>query len=1146
MSQVVCPVCGEPLKSAVAGSCAECGALLTDEILQNARAAAAQIPKPQPAEPAPEPTETEELIEAFRAQFERHQIYLPRSWTKRLERLAAEAETSRRQAMVFFVDLRGYTALAQKLSEKQLDSLLQWFYGLCTRHVERHGGFVIQLVGDAVFAAFGAPWAFERDAESGLRAVLEIRDEVRAKGNFEGYPLAVRAGADCGTVNVRLDTIHGQRRPDLVGSTVNLAARLQAAAETWEILVSDTLADQVRGIFNMEARPPFVPKNFHREVQPWSVTGHRLQDAVRRRQDLRFVGRVEELNRLLAAIDETSRGGCRMISLSGEAGVGKTRLVREAFSRVDPARIATVSVDCEPHYRYALLQTMLDLIAALTRPGEPSSDPAARLAAVAALCSELDPAVLPSIGYVLGVEPHAGALRALPGPQLRRQIVASLAALIKAAAHAKPLVLFIDDAQWIDRVSWEVFERLFEERPAGLMLIVTARPQPESNLPDDFNVALLLEEGPLEKMTLRALPDPELRELLNQILDLDRLHPLVRRRLLSETEGIPLYLIELARCIEEQQQLPLAEALAHDHPGGPTPHIPPVVIEVMQARIDNLQAQRRAILQCGAALGRRFSQRLIQVFESIYPALLAELFALKGMQMLEDQPLPNDIEYFFTPTLLRDVAYHMMTADQQVRLHRRVAELIEEFFPERADQFAFELAVHWMRAGDMQRARCFLRRASRQSIGRGAPQEAYELVLQALESFADGQPIPSGPLSPQMLLDVQQRGIIEQLAGQAGRMLGQYSESDIHFQKFLEIARVIGNEQWLARAHFELAGNAVERGEMDKASGLLDLIGDANPGSPLHNVTHNLRGMIKLRTGKVDGAIEEFRAIAELMQEESGSVADAWNNMGLVFWMQGRLQESEASFGRALDIWRRIGQPFGEVATESNLGIIAEKQGRHGLAERHYARALETAESIGYLHGISAIEANLANLALLRRDFEEARHRSARSLQSARMIGHRNSEAIALENLGLAFGAQGLFDEALASLAEAEGVSEKTGDPERRDSARLARAWIALLNRKWDLCRSTVETLPDEIGADLRSWRESMLLALDLVGGNRAPSSDDLDRLDDLQKTASTEDYLRHIDALTAASASAGANDLVTTLHQRRADAMDIAAVGGM
>ena len=1125
MNAINCPVCGEPLAEAEQDRCGECGAMLSTAMLEEVRTAtrAAEAP-PEPVPTALPADEAEELVEAFRSQFERHQVYLPQAWTRRLERLAADAETGRRQAMVFFVDLRGYTTLSRELSEKQLDELLGWFYGVCTRQVERFGGFVIQLLGDAVFAAFGAPWAFERDAESGLQALLAIREEISRHGSFAGHPITIRAGADCGTVGVRLVKIHGQTRPDLIGSTVNLAARLQAAAETWEILISDTLADQVRGIFRMESRPKFEPKNYGREVEPWALLEHRGEAAERRRQDVPFVGRNAELARLGELADGVRAGRFAALSLTGEAGVGKTRLVKEAFARMSPAQIQALAVDCEPHYRYTLLQALLDLMRQMSRcDGDTAAatTPEAQLEALKRRAPKLADEAWPSVGYVLGVERHTQTLHALPGPTLHTQIVASLAALIEAAAAHAPLALFIDNMQWVDRMTWEVVEKLLQAQPAGLMLIATARPKlstlesvDEGEAASKFDLTERLMAEPWEQIALMALPDSELHELLGHLLDFNELHPLVRRRLLTETEGIPLYLIELARRVRERGELPLTEELRHDYPGQISPDIPPAVIEVMQARIDNLNIQRRAILQCGAAMGRRFSERLIRLFEVIYPELLAELFALKGLAMLRDEPLPEDIQYFFTPTLLRDVAYHMITHDQQMRLHERIAELIEAHFPERLDQFAFELAVHWIRAGKWPHARRYLRRAARQAIGHGAPEEAYELVSQALQSFTGGETPPEGQLSPQALLDLQQRGLLEQLGGVAGRLLGQYNQSDNHFTRFLEIAQTIGNEQWLHDAFYELAGNAMEKGELANAEELLDHIPAVDGETARQYRVHNLRGIIRLRTAAFDGALEEFRAVAEQIQEESATVADAWNNMGLVLWQQGRLDQAQAAFDRALNVWRRIGQPFGEVISRSNLGIIAEKQGRIAEAEGHYAEALVKADELGYLHMISAIEANLANLTLLRRQWKQAEGHAARSLHAARMIGHRHSEAIALENLGLALSGQGLRAEAREQLRQAEALGESMGDPTRCDSPRLAQAWNALQINELEECRLWLGRLGEKLDADLADWSQTIQLALEAQRRGEGSAIRDALEADPWRRQATLEQVLRRIDAM--------------------------------
>ena len=377
MTPLECPICGEAVFQATGLYCPECGAAL------NQPSEAAALYSDAPTEPVTEPEplseftqlETDELIAALRSNFEQNRILLPQAWIQRLTRLATQVESSRRQATIVFIDLRGYSSLTESLSEGQLDNLRQWFYSVCTRRIALHGGFVIQFLGDAVFAAFGAPYAFERDAESALKALLEIRAVIRERGTYEGHPLSIRAGADTGVVNVRLTTVQGQMRPDLFGSAVNLAARLQEAADTWEILISDTLAQQIRPLFKLDPRPAMQPKNIERMVSPCAVIERENPPGEQREQNLPLMGRAAEVRTLR----DWLQWGCSrqffVAAVTGPPGIGKTRLVREVMTTPDAEVWTMLAGHCEPHDRHVPLGITMRIIAQMARVlGEEQAD----------------------------------------------------------------------------------------------------------------------------------------------------------------------------------------------------------------------------------------------------------------------------------------------------------------------------------------------------------------------------------------------------------------------------------------------------------------------------------------------------------------------------------------------------------------------------------------------------------------------------------------------------------------------------------------------------------------------------------------------------------------------------------------------------
>lgn len=1130
-----CPTCGEP---AGIGSdyCAACGAILPADFAEAARLDTPDPDSPRQAAQIEESANQEvedELTTAFRAQFERHEVVLPKKWIERLRRLASEVEIGHRYAAVFFVDIRGYTRIMRMITESEMDELHRWFYRMATARIEQHGGFVVQFIGDAVFAAFGAPWAFERDSESALHALLDIREDVRGKTDFAGHPIAIRAGANFGPLDVRWSEEQGQQRIQLFGSTVNLAARLEAQADTWEILISAEMAEQVRGAFVLEPRTEFEPKNYGRIVTPYAVIEKRESIEPRRRHDTKLIGRTRELSFLTMAAAEVERGGFRAVHVTGEAGIGKSRLLAEMMASAEVARFTRMSIDCEPHDRLVLFRGAIQLVRQMLRECAGAQNTFADAEGLAAALTGIVAAPIesaPSIGYLLGIEPHLTNLRTLPGNVLKEQIMSSLGSLFAAYAQATPLLLVVDDVQWCDRLTLNLIEGLARDTVPHILIVCAGR---ADGTADDYSLSGETEQRDAtglyswsvenwDELPVEPLNNQERRDLVRQIAAVEDLPGPVLHQLLDETEGIPFYLIELASELAAEQGKPLSEFLAEHGSGATGGELPSRIIEILQARIDRLTAQRRAIVQCGAILGRRFSFRLLSLYENLHENLLEELYVLKGLRVVRDEPLPEDVEFVFTPSVLREVAYHMLSEQQKQQLHRTVAGLIEKRFADRQADFAYNLAYHWLRGKNAIRARPHLRQAVGQALRHGVPQDAYELVRQALLTTGAGNPTrdikSSDSVSSSVeLVDVQQMALLHESGGRACRFMGDFTRSDEHFETFLQIAKNLKNRKWHAGALHFLAMNAFERGEHSRADDLLRQSLAAAPTPEATTAARHLLALLKMRRGDHEAALGDLRELTRDLdgrEAEALKLADCFNNIGLICWELERFEEASQAYASALEIWRLRHNIFGEVLTSNNLAIVFEKIGRLDDALATYETAYGQAERIGYFHGLAAIEANRANIHLLRQEFSAAMDAAARSLKFARVVGNRAAESGARINLGLAAGELGLLDQAFDHFDEARRLGERMKDPTRVHAANLASAWIYVRCGRTEEAKTLLDITSTEALPDHRLWRETLTATLDSLGAGRQSDLFANEALDAVRSTGSLENYLRRLDAL--------------------------------
>lgn len=1141
---IKCPICGELTKAGPGDACEHCWAVLPHDLFEADEEPPARVAAESADAASPELQD--EMIAAFRAQFEEHRVHLPAKWIEHLRALISAAEESRRFATIFFVDLRGYSELSRLLTEKQLTDLLQWFYGMCGQRISEYGGFLVETFGDAVMAAFGAPWAFERDSESAMRALLAIREDVRRKGTFAGHPIAVRAGADFGALNVRLVEIQGRKRLSVTGTQANLAARLQDHAGTLDILISENMAGQIGSAFELEKREPFEPKNIGRLVTPYAVIGHKAGVIARRRQDIPFTGREAESAVLERAAAAVSSGGFAAYRISGEAGIGKTRLAWEFLARAQRKGMRTAQAWCEPHDRLALFQTALRLLSSAVISAAPGGEQNPhtnewQFLAIQQQLPDLDPCVIPVIGYLLGIEPHLSRVRDLPQQHLKNHCVAALCSILHGFSARAPIIIFIDDLQWADSLSLEVVDAILKARLPGVFLLSASR---SDSHPQEFvSPEAVLSLAGWEEIALAPLQEDARDRLIGHVLDMEAIPGPVKQRLFSQAEGNPFYLIELGQKIAAEAEEGFASLSAECGSAAPESRLPVNILDVLQARIDALPVQKRAIIQCGAILGRRFSFKVLALYEEIQQDLLAELYALKGLRTLRDEPLPEDIQFIFTPSVLRDIAYQTLTHEQKERLHGRIAELIESRFSDRLGDFTYDLAFHWTLSGKVGKACQYFRQAAVSAMVL-LPQDALALARRAL-ALLSPEPEKAGETIPDDPILLQRLAMMHELAGKACRMLACYDEADLHQRKMMEYAQRTGNANWIASAKEQLAVNAAEQGNYEECRSLLDeVMREAKPDSLDERRACTTRMILHYRQGNLRAALDEGLQLAArpVRNEREEMIAgDAWGNSGLFAVMLGEYDQGYELLEKGLEIWNRRASLYGQSSVLCNMGMTREKQGRLQEALACYEQAARISEQVGFFNGLSAVECNRANISLLCAEWQTARQQASRALKYAKTIRNRHSEAVALTNLGLALGELGFYEEASEALDEALRLGEQLSDCSRRASAECAKAWLRL--KKGDgRATDRISAMPD-MPVALRTWRDTLARASESLGAGTLDELFEPARLDAFRNESTLEDYLRRVDALALLCARGIVPERAAEARARRQEAVNAAVI---
>jgi class 3 adenylate cyclase/predicted ATPase len=643
------------------------------------------------------------------------------------------AEAERRQLTVMFCDLVGSTELSQKLDPEELREVMRRYHDAVARTITAHQGHVAKLLGDGVLAYFGWPRAHEDQAEMAIRAALAAAVAV---GRIEGAgePLVARAGIATGLVVI--GDMMGEavrERGAVAGEAPNLAARLQGLAQPGEVVINDATRRLIGGSFVLEGGGEHRLKGFAEPVVVWRVTGTARADSrfeAAHDADLtEFVGREHEIRMLLDRWGRAQSGEGQVVLVSGEAGIGKSRILREFTTRQGGNGCLMLRFQCSPHEINAAFQPVIAEIEA-TADFQPDDSVEARQ-------GKLDD----HLGSVFGEQgeavPLIASLLSLPveryppldmAPQRRKQrTVRALVERIALLSRQQPVVMLIEDIHWIDPSSLEILDALVERvQDLPVLAVMTYRPEFAPQWGGHGHVTV---------HSLNRLGRSDGRAIAERITGGKALPDAVLSRILQQTDGIPLFVEELTKTVLEAGFL--EERADRYVLNGPLPAlaIPTTLHDSLVARLDRMAPIKR-VIQAAACVGREFGTSLLA---AALPMSAEELETALGQllaaQLIFRRGSVGDGSYIFKHALVQDAAYAGLLVSARQSLHERLALALER--TENPDPLA--LARHFSAAGASARAADLYLAAGRRSLEASALPEAIgalELGLQAVEAIA--------------------------------------------------------------------------------------------------------------------------------------------------------------------------------------------------------------------------------------------------------------------------------------------------------------------------------------------------------------------------------------------------------------------------
>ena len=864
----------------------------------------------------------------------------------------------RRQVTVMFSDLVGSTALSTRMDPEDLREIISAYQKCVAETVRRFDGFVAKYMGDGVLIYFGYPQAHEDDAERAVRAGLELIAAVAALKS--SVSLQTRVGIATGLVVVGdlIGSGEAQER-GIVGETPNLAARLQGVAEPNTVVIAEGTRRLLGNLFELEDLGAKELKGIAGSTRAFAAL--RVSSAEGRFEALHttgltaLVGREEESELLLRRWSKAKTGEGQVVLLSGEAGIGKSRLTAAMLERLASEPHTRLRYFCSPQHTDSALYPIIgqmERAAGLTHDDKPNARLDKLDVMLARTSTSTQDAALFAEMLSLAIDGRYPALELAP-QQRRQRTLEALTGQLAGLASQQPVLMIFEDVHWIDPTSLEALNRTVDRiKTLPALLIVTFRPEFNAPWPERSHVT---------SVTLNRLGKREAAAIIARLVGNKELPADVMAEIVERTDGIPLFVEEMTKTVLEAESEDAARRSVAAVPS-PALAVPASLHASLMARLDRL-GPAKEVAQIGAAIGREFSHALLAaVVRQPEAELASALDRLIAAGLLFRQGVPPHATYLFKHALVQDAAYGTLLREPRRALHARIAETLESQFAEIAESQPELLARHCTEAGLIERAALLWGKAGQRSLARSALIEGVAQLGKALGQIAT---LPTTPVlrREEIKLQVALASALFHVKGYTSpETIAAFERADALIERADALGEHPEGEDALLRfsvmygqwtGNFS-AGNFARAAEHAKQC--LALAEKQTQSAPLL-VAHRLMGGTLLISGQFQAArLHLDRAITLYAPEEHRSLATRFGQdigvatlvyRSLVLCHLGYPESARVDVDEAVKDARDLGQA-GTLVYAVGVGALSEIHcGRFRLAEARVEELFALSEKYG-------------------------------------------------------------------------------------------------------------------------------------------------------------------------------------------------------
>jgi class 3 adenylate cyclase/tetratricopeptide (TPR) repeat protein len=889
--------------------------------------------------------------------------YTPSHLAEKILTSKPALEGERKQVTVLFADLKGSMELLADRDPEDARTILDPVLTLMMDAVHRYEGTVNQVMGDGIMALFGAPIAHEDHAVRACYAALAMQEAIHRYTEelrrAHGIEVQIRVGLNSGEVVVRAIGSDLHMDYSAIGQATHLAARMEQLATPGTIrLTADTLR-LAEGLVHVKPLGPIPVKGLLHPVEVFELAGAwpartRLQ-AFAARELTHFVGRQAEIEAIRQALEQAGAGHGQLVAVIGEPGVGKTRLFYEFISSHRTHGWLLLESHGVSHGKATPYLPIRDLLKSYFQLEARDDGTRVREKLTGKLLT-LDAALTPTLLALLtllDVPVEDREWQALDPPQRRQRTLEALKRLLLRESQVQPLVMVCENLHWIDTETQAFLDSLVDSLPtARIFLLVNYRPEYQHSWGSKTYYT---------QLRLDPLPSTSVQTLLYSLLGDDAGIAPLKRMLIERTEGNPFFLEESVRTLVESQALVgepgayrLARALL-------TIQVPATVQAVLAARMDRLPAEDKILLQTAAVIGKDVPFALLQAIAELpEEALRGALTHLQAAEFLYEASLFPELEYTFKHALTQEVAYGSLLQERRRAFHARIAEAIEQLYPDRMDEQVERLAYHALRGEVWGKALAYLRQAGAKAAARSAHREAVGCFEQALVALRH---LPEHQDTCEQAIDLRFS------LRNALLPLGEHRQAFEHLRAAQTLAEDLHDERRLGRAfaylaeYYRMTGDsihAVESGERALATSLGDF--------PLQVMANIFLGTAYHALGDYRRAADCFRRnvaslTGELIHERFGmtGLPSVMSRTWLVWCLAdlGAFDEGAAWGGEAVRLAEAVDHPFSLTQAYSRLGGLYLCKGDLHQAIPALERSLELCQIANILTWFPTVAAPL-------------------------------------------------------------------------------------------------------------------------------------------------------------------------------------------